>query len=74
MFKEIGQFASLMKNLPRLKEEMDKLQGRLAQITAEGDAYILECRPCGRSASAAHETLVNIMLARQDQHSPANST
>src|SRR5260370_8009209 len=38
MFKELGQFASLMKNLPRIKEEMAKLQGKMAQISAEGDA------------------------------------
>ena len=38
MFKEIGQIASMLKNLPKIKEEMGKLQGRLAQITAEGDA------------------------------------
>jgi DNA-binding YbaB/EbfC family protein len=38
MFKELGQFASLMKNLPRLKAEMDNLQQRVGQIVAEGDA------------------------------------
>ena len=38
MFEKIGQFASLIKNLPRIREEMEKLQGRLCQITAEGDA------------------------------------
>jgi len=38
MFKEIGQFASLMKNLPKIKEEMGKFQEKLAQISAEGDA------------------------------------
>ena len=38
MFKDIGQIAGLMKNLPKIREEMDKLQGRLAQLTAEGDA------------------------------------
>jgi len=38
MFKEIAQFASLMKNLPKIKDEMEKLQGRLSQISAEGDA------------------------------------
>jgi len=38
MFKEIGQFASVLKNLPKIREEMDKLQSRLGQITAEGDA------------------------------------
>ena len=38
MFKEIGQIASMLKNLPKIREEMERLQGRLAQITAEGDA------------------------------------
>ena len=38
MFEKFGQIASLMKNLPKMQEEMGKLQGRIAQITAEGDA------------------------------------
>src|SRR5437773_8018826 len=38
MFKEMGQIASLIKNMPKIREEMDKLQGRMSQITAEGDA------------------------------------
>jgi DNA-binding YbaB/EbfC family protein len=38
MFKELGQMMSMFKHLPRLKEEMEKLQARLGQITAEGDA------------------------------------
>jgi hypothetical protein len=38
MFKEIGQIASLMKNLPKIREEMENLQGKMGQITAEGDA------------------------------------
>jgi DNA-binding YbaB/EbfC family protein len=38
MFKEIGQFASLMKSLPKIREEMGKLQERLGQIVVEGDA------------------------------------
>ena len=38
MFKELGQMAGLMKNLPKIREEMSKLQGKLAQISAEGDA------------------------------------
>jgi nucleoid-associated protein EbfC len=38
MFKEIGMFASLLKNLPKIKEESSKLQQRLTTITAEGDA------------------------------------
>lgn len=37
-FKEIGQLAGLMKQLPKIKEEMDKFQAQLAQITAEGNA------------------------------------
>lgn len=38
MFKEIGQVASVLKNLPKIREEMERLQGRLGQVTAEGDA------------------------------------
>lgn len=38
MFKEIGQLAGLMKNLPKIREEMGKLQERMGQIMAEGDA------------------------------------
>lgn len=38
MFKEIGQLAGLMKNIGKIKEEMQGLQGRLATITAEADA------------------------------------
>jgi DNA-binding YbaB/EbfC family protein len=38
MFKQIGQIASLMSNLPKIREEMERLQGRLAELTAEGDA------------------------------------
>ena len=38
MFRGMGQLAGLMKNLPKIKEEMEQLQGRLGQIVAEGDA------------------------------------
>ncbi len=38
MFEKFGQIASLMKALPKMQEEMGKLQGRIAQVTAEGDA------------------------------------
>jgi DNA-binding YbaB/EbfC family protein len=38
MFKGMGQLAGLMRNLPKLREEMEKLQQRLGQLTAEGDA------------------------------------
>ncbi len=38
MFDKLGQFASIMKNLPKIQEEMAQLQTRIPQITAEGDA------------------------------------
>ena len=38
MFKEIGQLAGMMGQMPRIREEMEKLQLRLPQLTAEGDA------------------------------------
>jgi len=38
MFKELGQLGGLLKNLPRMREEMDKIKSRLGQIRAEGDA------------------------------------
>lgn len=38
MFKELGQLAGLMRQLPRIKEEMEKLQQKLSQIVGEGDA------------------------------------
>jgi DNA-binding YbaB/EbfC family protein len=38
MFKGLGQFASLARQLPRLRAEMDKMQQRLGQLVAEGDA------------------------------------
>lgn len=38
MFEKLGQIASLMKALPKMQEEMGKLQSRIGQVTAEGDA------------------------------------
>jgi nucleoid-associated protein EbfC len=38
MFKEMGQLANLMQQLPRIKEEVEKLQQRMGQLVAEGDA------------------------------------
>src|SRR5260370_34054084 len=38
MFKELGQLAGLMGQLPRIREEMGKLQLKLPQLVAEGDA------------------------------------
>jgi DNA-binding YbaB/EbfC family protein len=38
MFKEMGSLMGLMGKLPKIKEEIDKLQQRLAQATVEGQA------------------------------------
>src|SRR4051794_8031411 len=38
MFGQFGQIASLLQNLPKMREEMEKFQAQLAQISAEGDA------------------------------------
>ncbi len=38
MFKEMGQLFGLMKNLPRMREEAEKLQQTIGQLNAEGDA------------------------------------
>ena len=38
MFKELGQIMGLAKQLPKIKEEMERLQQRLGQLVAEGDA------------------------------------
>ena len=38
MFKEIGAIAGMLKNLPKIRGEMEQLQGRLGQITVDGDA------------------------------------
>ena len=38
MFKGIGQLAGLMGQMPKIREEMERLQQRLPQLTAEGDA------------------------------------
>jgi nucleoid-associated protein EbfC len=38
MFGELGQMLGLLKNLPKLKEEMGKFQAKLGEITAEGTA------------------------------------
>ena len=38
MFEGLGNFASLLTQLPKLKSEAEKLKQRLAQIVAEGTA------------------------------------
>jgi DNA-binding YbaB/EbfC family protein len=38
MFKELGQMAGLLHQLPKIKAELERLQQRLGQLTAEGAA------------------------------------
>ncbi|MCE9534184.1 MAG: YbaB/EbfC family nucleoid-associated protein [Planctomycetes bacterium] len=38
MFKQMGQIASMMKNLPKMKAAMEELQQKMGQIVAEGNA------------------------------------
>jgi hypothetical protein len=38
MFNQIGQMAKLFSALPKIREEMDRMQGRLSELIAEGDA------------------------------------
>ena len=38
MFKEFGQMMGMMKNLGKIKEEMQGLQGRVAKLEAEGES------------------------------------
>jgi DNA-binding YbaB/EbfC family protein len=38
MFNQLGQMAKLFSALPKIREEMDRLQQRLGELTAEGDA------------------------------------
>jgi DNA-binding YbaB/EbfC family protein len=38
MFKEMGQIANLLQRLPEIKADLEKLQQRMGQLVAEGDA------------------------------------
>lgn len=38
MFKQIGQIASMMKNLPKMRAAMEELQQKLGQMTTEGNS------------------------------------
>jgi DNA-binding YbaB/EbfC family protein len=38
MFERLGKLASLVQQLPKIKAEMERLQQRLGQVVAEGDA------------------------------------
>ena len=47
----LGQFAKIMGQLPRIKEEAERMQQRLEQIVVEGDAGagMVKVRMNGRS-------------------------
>jgi DNA-binding YbaB/EbfC family protein len=57
MFKELGQIAGLLKQLPKIREELDKLQQKLGEITAEGNAGggMVRARANGRMEITAIE-------------------
>src|SRR5439155_27196879 len=38
LFEKLGQVGGMLRNLPKLKEELERTQQRLGQLTAEGDA------------------------------------
>jgi len=38
MFKEMGQMMGMLKNLPKMQEQMEQMQATLGQISAEGQA------------------------------------
>lgn len=38
MFGQLGQMANLMRQLPKIKEEMDRLQRRLGDIVVDAEA------------------------------------
>jgi DNA-binding YbaB/EbfC family protein len=38
MFGELSQLVNLLRQAPKLKEEMERVQQRVAQMTADGDA------------------------------------
>jgi DNA-binding YbaB/EbfC family protein len=38
MFGQLGQMLGLMRNLPKIKEEVEKLQTKIGQLTAEAEA------------------------------------
>src|ERR1700722_13097693 len=38
LFGQLGQLAQMMKNLPKMQEEMEKLKAKIALVVEEGDA------------------------------------
>jgi nucleoid-associated protein EbfC len=81
MFEKLGQLAGLFQQLPKIKAEMEKLQQRLGQLSAEGDAGAgmvrvrasgkLEILSCSLSAEAMtlndREMLEDLIRAATNQ-------
>ena len=81
MFRQLGQLKGLLDQLPKFKEEMENLQKRLGQISAEGDAGggmvrikvngKLEVLSCSLSEEAMqlhdHEMLEDLIRAAANQ-------
>ena len=65
MFKELGQLTSLMKNLPKIQENMEQLRQKMGQIVAEGSSGggVVNVKVNGRmemvSCSIAEECLTD---------------
>src|SRR5438270_13835858 len=63
MFGKLGQIASLLGNMPRIQEEMQKFQQNLGQIIAEGDAGagVVKVRVNGRMEILSCQLLESTM-------------
>jgi DNA-binding YbaB/EbfC family protein len=67
MFKELGQMAGLLTQLPKIREEMEKLQQRLGEMSAEGDAGagMVKVRVNGRLEMIACEISAEAVADRE---------
>jgi len=68
MFGQLGQIAGLLRQLPKLKEEAEKFQAKLGEITAEGSAGgdMVTVRANGRM-EVLKVTLTDAAYALQDR-------
>jgi DNA-binding YbaB/EbfC family protein len=77
----LGQLAGMLKGMPKIREEMEKYQQKLSQISAEGDAGAgmvkvkvngrMEMQSCGISEEAMRlndrEMLEDLIIAAVNQ-------
>ncbi len=65
MFGKLGQLASLLGNMPRMQEEMQKFQQNLGQITAEGESGggVVKVRVNGRMEVLSCQLLETALVA-----------